>query len=154
MRLLLAIDKTREIYLKPFVKELQNLGIETTIVDDLGIYDSITDRKIFRWLKTPEKFKEIIEEIKPDLVFTERTSHFCSLVAKQKIPYFIFLRGNYWEESRIRNDQAKLLEKIEIKAKMKIADTCFKKATAILPICNYLKKIVKDYYPEKSTKVL
>ena len=149
MKILFAIDKTRFNYIIPFTDELSKYNIECKIIDDLDIYDnSKINNKVFRWLKTPKKFLHIINEFKPDLVFTERVSHFTKLIIKQKIPLFLFLRGDYWTELDLSKQtmHTALNKKIQLFFKNKIAETNFKKSTLILPICNYLENIVKKRY--------
>lgn len=151
MKMLIAIDKSRFDYLLPFADALSKYGIECKIINDLEIYDDPKNNKILRWIKTPKKFLGIINEFKPDLVFTERVSHFTTLVTKQKIPLLIFLRGDYWTELNLsKNTMNTSLEKqIILFIKNRIAETNFKKSTLILPICNYLGNIVKKKYPKK-----
>lgn len=152
MKLLIAVDKSRQIYLKPFTEKLLKYNIETKIIDDLKIYEPKKDKKILRWLKTPSKFNDLISDFNPDIVFTERTSHFCSLLSKHNIPFIIFLRGNYWFEYNIAKNKTKSLKKvIELKIKHKIATDCFNSSLAIMPICNHLNKIVKKFHPKKNT---
>ena len=156
-RLLIAVDKTRFFYLKQFSNALKQKGVECQIIDDLDIYgDSKFGKKYLRWIKTPKKLEEIINEFKPDLVFTERVSHFSSLIIKMKIPLAIFLRGNYWHEIELGKqtiDKSKI-KHLELNAKQKIAHKCFSESSLILPICKYLEKIVKEKYPDKKIQVL
>jgi glycosyltransferase involved in cell wall biosynthesis len=157
MRILIAIDKTRFDYLIPFTKALSKYNVECKIIDDLEIYDnSKMSRKIFRWLRTPKKFLYIINEFKPDLIFTERVSHFAKLTLKQKIPLFIFLRGNYWIEYTLSKKimHTTLLKQIELFFKYRISEIIFKKSTLILPICKYLEDIVKKRYPTNNISPL
>ncbi len=153
MKMLIAIDRTRFDYLVSFVEALSKYDVECKIIDDLEIYDNskIMGRAL-RWLKTPKKFLDIIDEFKPDLVFTERVSHFTTLVTKQKIPLLIFLRGDYWTEFDLskKTMHTSLEKQMELFIKNKIAETNFKKSKLILPICNYLEKIVKKKYPKKN----
>ena len=139
--------------MKPFTIELEKLGIECIIVDDLDIYDdSISGKKYFRWIKTPEKFKDIISKHKPDLVFTERTSHFSSLVLKSKIPLCIFLRGDPWGESELAKETmcTSKIDRFELWAKQRITEKCFAGSTLILPICKYLEKTVREHHPGRN----
>ena len=49
----------------------------------------------------------------------------------------------------------KSMEKhLELLLKQRIADKCFKDSTMILPICKYLKNIVKEHYPDKTVETL
>jgi len=153
MKMLVAIDKSRFNYLLTFADALSKYGVECKIINDLEIYDDPkNNNKIFRWIKTPKKFLAIINEFKPDLVFTERVSHFTTLVTKQKIPLLIFLRGDYWTELNLskKTMHTSLEKQIKLFIKNRIAETNFKKATLILPICNYLENIVKKKYPKKN----
>ena len=157
MKLLIAVDKSRFSHIEQFSEELKKKGIECLVIDDLGIYDdSKFDKRFLRWTKTPKKFSKIIDDFSPDLVFTERVSHFSSLIIKRDIPLVIFLRGDYWKELKsernIKNNFNNM--RIENFVKQNIAEKCFKKSTLILPICKYLEKIVNERYPEKTTSVL
>ena len=157
MKLLIAIDKSRFYHIEQFSEELKKKGIECLVIDDLDIYDdSKFDKRFLRWTKTPKKFSKIIDDFRPDLVFTERVSHFSSLIIKRDIPLVIFLRGDYWKELEsergVKNNFNNM--RIENFVKQNIAEKCFKKSTLILPICKYLEKIVNERYPEKTTSVL
>ena len=99
MRLLIAVDKTRFFYMNQFANALKLKGVNYQIIDDLDIYgNSKFGKKYLRWITTPKKIQNIIDEFKPDLILTERVSHFSSLITKMDIPLIIFLRGNYWHE--------------------------------------------------------
>jgi len=157
LKLLIAIDKSRFYHIEQFSEELKKKGIECLVIDDLDIYDdSKFDKRFLRWAKTPKKFSKIIDDFRPDLVFTERVSHFSSLIIKRNIPLVIFLRGDYWKELKsersVKNNFNNM--RIENFVKQNIAEKCFKKSTLILPICKYLEKIVNERYPEKTTSVL
>jgi len=157
LKLLIAIDKSRFSHIEQFSEELKKKGIECLVIDDLDIYDgSKFDKRFLRWTKTPKKFSKIIDDFTPDLVFTERVSHFSSLIIKRNIPLVIFLRGDYWKELKsersVKNNFKN--KRLEDFVKQNIAEKCFKKSTLILPICKYLEKIVNERYPEKTTSVL
>ena len=156
LKILIAVDKNRFKYLQPFAKGLLKYNIESKIIDDLEIYDnSLFSKKILRWFNTPSKFNQIIKDYSPDFIFTERTSHFSSLVLKTNIPLIIFIRGNMWIESEIakKTIHTSLTKKIELDLKNRITEKCFKnKSTIILPICNYLTEIIKNRYPKKNIK--
>ena len=154
MRIIFALDKTRFFDINELGIELKKHNIEYFLIDDLSIYDkSLWSNKILKWIKKPRKFFEIINKIKPDLVFTERTSHFASLVIDEKIPLIIFLRGDIWEErkdSSIKENYSN--KKIQHKFKKKIQIKCFNQAKIILPICDYLTEITEKNYSNKKIK--
>ena len=156
LKLLIAVDKSRFAHLKPFVNEILKVGIDCKVIDDLSIYGkSVFDKKYFRWIKTPKQFTQIITNYKPDMVFTERVSHFSLLTIKSKIPLFIFLRGDPWSESKIAKQTMNFskIDCLNVWVKEKIAQKCFKNSTLILPICKYLENIVKQHYPKKNITV-
>ena len=130
MKSLIAVDKSRFSHIEQFSEELKKKGIECLVIDDLDIYDdSKFDKRFLRWAKTPKKFSKIIDDFRPDLVFTERVSHFSSLIIKRDIPLVIFLRGDYWKELEsergVKNNFNNM--RIENFVKQNIAEKCFKK---------------------------
>tara|TARA_B000000460_G_scaffold13653_1_gene9496 strand:+ start:665 stop:1732 length:1068 start_codon:yes stop_codon:yes gene_type:complete len=156
-KLLLAVDKSRQFYISQFANALRKKGITCKIIDDLDIYgNSKLNRRYFRWLSKPQELENVINEFKPNIVFTERVSHFSSLILKYNIPLIIFLRGDYWNEVKWGKEtlDKSVTKEFEIFTKQKIADKCFKKSSLILPICKYLKKIVCEKYPDKDVDVL
>ena len=156
MRIIFAIDKTRFPYMKELCKELEKYHIEYLLVDDLDIYNKNTIKsKYFRWIKTPKQFNKIIQEFKPDLVITERTSHFAYLVLKKNIPLGIFLRGDLWDEmEQIQKENKFKIKRIKMYFKRKISEKCFKESDFIISICNYLDNKVKIKILNKKTFVM
>ena len=154
MKIIFAIDRSRFYDIEQLGRELEKFNIEYFLIDDLSIYNkSLCSNKILKWIIKPKEFLKIINDIKPDLIFTERTSHFASLVIDEKIPLIIFLRGNVWEE--INDPQiihSSPIRKIQLKFKNNIRNKCYKEAEIILPICNYLTEITKGIYPKKKIK--
>tara|TARA_Y100001936_G_scaffold169582_1_gene165847 strand:+ start:13069 stop:14076 length:1008 start_codon:yes stop_codon:yes gene_type:complete len=135
-----------------FADALKDKKVMCLMIDDLDIYDdSVLDSSFLRWTKTPKKFLKLINDFKPDLVLTERVSHFSSLILKHDIPLIIFLRGNYWEEIESKKITGNHVKNF---LKQSFAEKCFTKARMILPICKYLEKIVKEKYPKQSTEVM
>ena len=102
-----------------------------------------------------------MNDFNPDIIFTERVSHFSSLVIKTDIPLIIFVRGEdglphdwskiNWKEQTL---ETSFSNKINIFTKQKIAKKCYEKATLILPICQYLEKIIRSNCPNKDVHVL
>ena len=162
MKLLIAVDRKRFFLIAQFADELRKKGIECLVIDDLDIYDKDEPgNKYLKWIGTPKKFQKIMNDFKPDMIFTERVSHFSSLVIKTDIPLIIFVRGEdglphdwskiNWKE---RTLETSFSNKINIFTKQKIAKKCYEKATLILPICQYLEKIIRSNCPNKDVHVL
>nr|AIF13200.1 glycosyl transferase [uncultured marine thaumarchaeote KM3_60_F11] len=162
MKLLIAVDRKRFFLIDQFADELRKKGIECLVIDDLDIYDKDEPgNKYLKWIGTPKKFQKIMNNFKPDIIFTERVSHFSSLVIKTDIPLIIFVRGEdglphdwskiKWKEQTL---ETSFSDKINIFTKQKIAKKCYEKATLILPICQYLEKIIRSNCPNKDVHVL
>ena len=162
MKLLIAVDRKRFFLIDQFADVLRKKGIECLIIDDLDIYDKDEPgNKYLKWIGTPKKFQKIMNDFKPDIIFTERVSHFSSLVIKTDIPLIIFVRGEdglphdwskiNWKEQTL---ETSFSNKINIFTKQKIAKKCYEKATLILPICQYLEKIIRSNCPNKDVHVL
>ena len=162
MKLLIAVDRKRFFLIDQFADELRKKGIECLVIDDLDIYDKDEPgNKYLKWIGTPKKFQKIMNNFKPDMIFTERVNHFNSLVIKTDIPLIIFVRGEdglphdwskiNWKEQTL---ETSFSNKINIFTKQKIAKKCYEKATLILPICQYLEKIIRSNCPNKDVHVL
>jgi glycosyltransferase involved in cell wall biosynthesis len=162
LKLLIAVDRKRFFLIDQFADELRKKGIECLVIDDLDIYDKDEPgNKYLKWIGTPKKFQKIMNDFKPDIIFTERVSHFSSLVIKTDVPLIIFVRGEdglphdwskiNWKEQTL---ETSFSNKINIFTKQKIAKKCYEKATLILPICQYLEKIIRSNCPNKDVHVL
>ena len=155
MKLLIAYGSQGKFFhLNEFSESLQKLGVETMLVKDSDFSTGFPSKKPEEWIGTNKKFKNLIQEFSPDAVFIDRQSHFGIDALKFKIPLFILLRGHYWSEIEWAKQT---LYKYPVKRsvlyfKNKIAEKCFKNSTTIIPICDYLKKIVEERYPEKQVK--
>ena len=151
------MDKSRFHNIRQLAEELTRYGIIYKLIDDLDIYDKpdIFDKYV-RWLKTPKKFQNIINEFKPDMVITERALHFSLLVIKSKIPLCIFLVGNIWTEDAIFDKITKisLIRRIEIWYKRRINKKCLRDAELILALSQDLVNVVKQHYPNKKIRLI
>lgn len=156
MKVLIGGASSKIFHLKEFGEYLKNEGVEYKLVHDLEIQDGFPSRKIKNWIPSNKKFNKLIEEFKPDVIFVDRQSHFGLAAINAKIPLIVHLRGDYWSEiewakQTLYKDPIK---RTVLHFKDKNAHRCFKGASAIAPICNYLKQIVNERYPEKLVETL
>ena len=142
-------------HLKEFADALTNLGVECKLVVDTDICRGFPSRKVSDWFQTRKKFDELISEFNPDVIFTDRQSHFALISTSTKIPTFIHLRGDYWSEINWFKETVKdPIEHFIVFLKNRIAEKCFRHSTVILPLCKYLEKIVNTHHPENKTHIL
>ena len=156
MRLLVGGSPSKMFHLKEFVSALTDLGVDCKLVIDTDICRGFPSRKISDWFQTRRKFDQLISEFKPDIILVDRQRHFALAASKQNIPLVIHLRGNIWKEIEwAKHTLYKSFPKrIALQIWISIARQTFQKSVLIVPICQYLEKIVKQHYPNRKINVL
>jgi len=156
LKLLIGGSSSKFFHLKEFANALEKFGIECKVVFDADYADGFPNRKISNWFRSNEKFKKLIQEFKPTAIFVDRQRHFGLASSKTTIPLLVHLRGNHWEELKMaQNTLYKSFPKnIALKKWEEIAEKCFTSSKIILPICNFLTKIVRERYPDKPIETL
>ena len=124
------------------------------LVQDSDYSTGFPSKKILELLPN-NKFKNLINEFKPDGIFVDRQSHFGLNAIKEKIPLFVLLRGHYWSELEWakKTIHSNFKDKIILWFKNRTAEKCFEQASAIFPISNYLIDIIKKHHPNQNTPV-
>ena len=156
MRVLFGVSSSKFFHVQELVNALEKLQIQCKLVFDQDYADNYPSRKIENWFSSNQKFKKLIDEFKPDAIFIDRQRHFGLQASKTKIPLLMQLRGDYWKETEMaRKTLYKSFPKnLALKKWEEIAQVCFEGSKVILPLCNYLKEIVKSRYPDKPNEVL
>ncbi len=155
MKILIAYgSKGKFFHMQQFSNALKELGVECMLVQDSEYSTGFPSKKISELIPN-NKFKNLINEFKPDGIFVDRQSHFGLDAIKEKIPLFVLLRGHYWSElewakKTIHNN---FKDKTILWFKNRTAEKCFKHATAIFPISNYLVNVIKEHHPNQKTPV-
>jgi glycosyltransferase involved in cell wall biosynthesis len=152
MKILIGGAPSKFYHLQKFSQALSNIGFDSKLVLDVDIFTGFPSRKISNWFESDRKFKNLISNYKPDIIFVDRPSNFAKLSIKKGIPVLFHLRGDYWSEYKWARDTLYRgpVRRFALWYKGMIAKKCFSGAKAIIPICNYLKKIVDKRYPDKS----
>ena len=156
MRLLIAYGSLGKLFhLEQFANALIKQNVNVKLVKDTDYSRGFPSKNISEWFNGDRKFKELIKEFKPDVVFADRQTHFALHAVKSNIPTFILLRGHYWQEyfwaMKTLGDQ--LTTRMAIWFRNRIAEQVFRDATGVLPICGYLEEVVKEHYPNQNTGV-
>jgi len=155
MKIIIAYgSKGKFFHMKQFSNALKELGVECMLVQDSDYSTGFPSKKILELIPN-NKFKNLINEFKPDAIFVDKQSHFGLDAIKRKIPLFILLRGHYWLElewakKTIHNN---FKDKTILWFKNRTAEKCFEQASAIFPISNYLVDVIKKYHPNQNTPV-
>jgi len=156
MKILIAYGSLGKFFhLQEFSNALNNEGIEIKLVKDIDFSRGFPSKNISDWFKGNKKFKELIQEFKPDAIFVDRQTHFGLHSIKSGIPTFVLLRGHYWLEYfwAMKTLGGNLKIRITIWLKNRISEKVFEKSTAVLPICQYLEHVVKEHHPNQKTGV-
>jgi len=143
-------------HLKEFAKNLEKSNVETKIVFDSDFADGFPSRKIKNWFGSNKKFKKLINEFQPDVIFVDRTRHFALEASKMDIPLVIHLRGDHWAELIMARETLykSAGKKVVINKWDKMGEICFNNSELILPICNHLSEITKKRYSEKAVETM
>ena len=155
MKIIIAYgSKGKFFHMKQFSNALKELGVECMLVQDSDYSTGFPSKKILELIPN-NKFKNLINEFKPDAIFVDKQSHFGLDAINKKIPLFILLRGHYWLElewakKTIHNN---FKDKTILWFKNRTAEKCFEQASAIFPISNYLVDVIKKYHPNQNTPV-
>ena len=155
MKILIAYgSKGKFFHMNQFSNALKKLGVECILVQDSDYSTGFPSKKISELIPN-NKFKNLINEFKPDGIFVDRQSHFGLDAIKEKIPLFILLRGHYWSELEWakKTIHSNFKDKIILWFKNKTAEKCFEQASAIFPISNYLVNVIKEHHPNQKTPV-
>jgi len=156
LKLLIGASSSKIFHLKEFAKKLEEYNIETKVVFDVDYADGFPNRKISKWFSSNKKFKKLVKEFEPNVIFVDRTRHFALEASKTNIPLVIHLRGDHWAEIIMAKKTLYKSggRKIAINKWEEMGEECFKNSKLILPICNYLSKITKERYPEKPIETM
>ena len=154
-KLLVIGNKDRFIHLEKFLSELNKKGIETKLIYDLDYVNKFFEPNLIKKFSKKKKFEHILKTFKPTVILLDRISRIAEDVIEKKIPLWILMRGNYWEEVRWAKETIYKTRKqrLSVKRNEKLADYCFKNSELILPISKYLEGEIRKRYPEKNTVV-
>ncbi len=156
MKLLVGGSSSKLFHLKEFAGNLEKKGIECKVVFDSDYADGFPNRKISKWFSSNKKFRKLINQFEPDVIFVDRTRHFALEASKTDIPLVIHLRGNHWAEIIMAKETLykSAGKKIAINKWDEMGEICFNNSELILPICDHLSKITKKRYSEKPVETM
>ena len=156
MKLLIGASSSKIFHLKEFAENLKKKNIECEVVFDSDYADGFPNRKISKWFSSNKKFRKLINEFEPDVIFVDRTRHFTLEASKTDIPLVIHLRGNHWAEIIMARETLykSAAKKIAINKWDEMGEICFNNSELILPICNHLSEITKKRYSKKPVETM
>ena len=156
MKLLIGASPSKLFHMKEFSKELEKNNITSKLVLDEGFVSGFPDRKISKWISSKRKFKDLINDVKPDLILVDRQKHFAKAAIESNIPVLMHLRGDFWSEIKWAKETIYngFPKNIVIKKWEEMGRDCFDKSSMILPICKFLEKRVNEEVSNVKTSVM
>jgi len=142
-------------HLRDFGEALKKINVEYKLIRETDYVVGFPTKQLRKYFSSKKKFEKLISEFQPDAILVDRQSDFGFQVIKTGIPLFVLLRGNHWSEIQFAKDtiyKDKIMQKV-VDMRADVAEKVFAGATAVLPICNYLIDIVKEYHPNQKTDV-
>lgn len=151
-RILIGTIRNRIFHAHNLSAALSKLGVECKVVLDSETYDGFPYRKTFQ---TRRRIHKLFDEFRPSAVMGTYPNLFCIATLDRNIPLLLQLRGDYWSEMKWLKDTIcrNPLKRSVLYFKDRIARRCFTESAMILPVSNYLKGIVDQKYPDKSTTI-
>jgi glycosyltransferase involved in cell wall biosynthesis len=156
LKLLIGASSSKIFHLKEFAENLEKKNIQCKVVFDSDYANGFPNKKISKWFSSNKKFKKLVNEFEPDVIFVDRTRHFALEASKTDIPLIIHLRGDHWAEIIMAKETLYKSggRKIAINKWEEMAEKCFKNSKLIIPICNHLSKITKERYSGKPVETM
>ena len=154
-KLLVIGNRDRFIHLEKFLSELNKKGIETKLIYDLDYVNKFFEPNFIKKFSKKKKFEQVLKTFNPTVILLDRISRIAEDIIEKKIPLWVLMRGNYWEEVKWAKETIYKTrrQRLSVKRNEKLADYCFKNSELILPISKYLENEVMKRYPKKKTVV-
>ncbi|MFQ5439841.1 MAG: glycosyltransferase [Nitrosopumilaceae archaeon] len=136
------------------MNEIKSQGVDCKVVKDQFI--PLFSKNFLLYFKTKNNSKKLIESYNPNFIIVDGVATYATNAIKKNIPFFMYLRGNIWEErkSLLPKLSRHPHRKLSYLYQWKIFDKCLEKSTKILSVSHYLDEIIKKNLPEKKTDVL
>ena len=111
-------------------------------------------KHISGWLRGARKFRRLVADFRPSVVYTNTLDNFTLASINQHIPTVIRLRGDVWSEYEwAKNEYTSLLQRNVLAYRYRVYRECLARATAVWSVSHYLDRIVRSRLPSKQTRV-
>jgi len=156
LKILIVGSKSRIIHLNHFSHELEKFGIECKVIMDTDFLEKSLSLNLKKKIAPNKKLKILLNTFEPNIVLLDKISRIGKIFLDEKIPLFLLLRGNYWEELEWakKTIYKSPLKFFPVLKNQKLADRIFKESSMIMPISEYLKKEVEMRYSKNKIAVL
>ena len=98
VKILIIGAESRVIHLNDFSYELEKFGIECKVIRETDLLEKFFSLNLKKKINTKEKIKILLNTFEPNIVILDKVSKLGKIFLDEKIPLFLLLRNNYWEE--------------------------------------------------------
>ena len=142
-----------EFHFQKLLTILHTKGIKSKMIDSRA---HITKFFEFNKFEKHKKFNDFLEEWNPDFILLDGYSELVYPIIKKRIPFLFLVRGNVWDEEKWARETIckSFKQRLALRRKHRIFETCMENAFAIIAISNFLKNIIKEKFPNKKIEVV
>ena len=106
------------------------------------------------WLQGTRKFRRLMADFRPSVVYADTMNNFTLASINQHIPTVIRLRGDVWAEHEwAKSLCTSLLQRAILAHRFRIYQKCLARTTVVWSVSHYLDRIVRSKLPDKQTEV-
>ena len=152
MRVILGSRETGFASVQYLHNALLKHGIASKAVMTYEIVARLPTKSISGWLRGTRRFRRLVADFKPDVVFTNALDNFALASINAQIPTVINLRGDVWSEYEwAKEEYSSFIQRRVLAWRHRTYEECLRRATAIWSVSNYLDRIAKSKLPGKQT---
>ena len=152
MRVILGSRETGLGSVQYLHNALLKQGITSKAVKTYEIVARLPTKSIRGWLRGTSKFRKLVADFKPDIIFTSALDDFALASINAQIPTVINLRGDAWSEYEwAKEEYSSFIQRRVLAWRYRTREECLRRATAIWSVSNYLDRITKSRLPGKRT---
>ena len=154
MRVLLGTSESGLVPIQNLHTALRRHGVDSKVVMSHEVVARLPTKNISGWLQGTRKFRRLVADFRPSVVYASTLDNFTLASINQHIPTVIRLRGDVWlEYAWAKNEYASLLRRNVLAYRLRVYQKCLARATAVWSISHYLDRIVRSKLPDKQTNV-
>ena len=154
MRVLLGTSESGLVPIQNLHTALRRHGVDSKVVMSHEVVARLPTKNISSWLRGTRKFRRLVADFRPSVVYASTLDNFTLASINQHIPTVIRLRGDVWLEYEWAKDEyASLLRRNVLAYRLRVYQKCLARATAVWSVSHYLDRIVQSKLPGKQTNV-
>ena len=154
MRVLLGTSESELVPIQNLHTALRRHGVDSKVVMSREVVARLPTKNISSWLRGTRKFRRLVVDFRPSVVYANTLDNFTLASINQHIPTVIRLRGDVWLEYEWAKDEyASLLQRNVLAYRLRVYQKCLARATAVWSVSHYLDRIVQSKLPGKQTNV-